>query len=268
MGIDLHVTIARQSCRMRTTSAPAVFSRTPVDSSNGEFRDALPAAMQRLIVEDLIPSTVSGRPKLPCERQPSPAQRLKLDVPFGYRISLLLKRSIADAVQLCPSSALKSPDCGEGHRQAAPRESRGRVATGQLWQSFALDSEPLCHRVKVGTHIRSLCLFLVGISALPACPANGLDADRQSGFAVTSWHFLEALSARPPEMMILAEVNSGQSVSKSVLSMKTERPGSAAAEIFSTAAALPWEALGNEAVRTVITFLSSVDCTAWMALQA
>ena len=46
---------------------------------------------------------------------------------------------------------------------------------------------------------------------------------------MTSWNFSDEPSARPPEMMILAEVSSGRSLSDSRFSTKVERPGLAAA---------------------------------------
>ena len=46
---------------------------------------------------------------------------------------------------------------------------------------------------------------------------------------MTSWNFSAEPSARPPEMMILAEVSSGRSVSDSLFSTKVDRPGFAAA---------------------------------------
>ena len=85
---------------------------------------------------------------------------------------------------------------------------------------------------------------------------------------MTSWNFSEEPSARPPEMMILAEVSSGRSVSESLFSTKVDRPGLAAAATVSTGAEPPSGAAWKEAVRTVITFLASLDCTVWMALPA
>ena len=81
-------------------------------------------------------------------------------------------------------------------------------------------------------------------------------------------NFSEEPSARPPEMMMRAEVSSGRSLSESRFSTKLDRPGSAAAATASTAAEPPSPAAWKEAVRTVTTFLGSVDCTVWMALPA
>ena len=85
---------------------------------------------------------------------------------------------------------------------------------------------------------------------------------------MTSSNFSDEPSARPPEMMILAEVSSGRSLSDSLFSMKLDRPGLAAAATLSTAAEPPSGAAWKEAVRTVITFLGSLACTVWMALPA
>jgi len=85
---------------------------------------------------------------------------------------------------------------------------------------------------------------------------------------MTSWNFSEEPSARPPEMMILAEVSSGRSLSDSLFSTNDDRFGSAAAETSSTTAVLPWEANGKEAVRTVTTRIGSVDCTVRIAFPA
>lgn len=78
---------------------------------------------------------------------------------------------------------------------------------------------------------------------------------------MTSWNFSDEPSARPPEMMILAKVSSGWSVSESLFPAKLEKPGAAAAKTCSMAAELPWEANGKEAVRTAMTLDGSVDCT-------
>ena len=51
---------------------------------------------------------------------------------------------------------------------------------------------------------------------------------------MTSWNFSDEPSARPPEMMILAEVSSGRSFSDSLFSTKVDRPGLAAAATVST----------------------------------
>ena len=85
---------------------------------------------------------------------------------------------------------------------------------------------------------------------------------------MTSWNFSAEPSARPPEMMILADVSSGRSLSDSLFSTKVERPGSAAALTVETAAEPPSGADWKEAVRTVMTFLASVDWTVWIALPA
>jgi hypothetical protein len=74
--------------------------------------------------------------------------------------------------------------------------------------------------------------------------------------------------ARPPEMMILAEVSSGRSDFDSSSPTKPEMPGSAAAATASTGAEPPSPVAWNAAVRTVITFLRSVERTVWMALPA
>ena len=74
--------------------------------------------------------------------------------------------------------------------------------------------------------------------------------------------------ARPPEMMILAEVSSGRSDFDSSSPTNDEIAGSAAAAAVSTAAEPPAPVAWNAAVRTVITFLASDDVTVWIALPA
>jgi hypothetical protein len=74
--------------------------------------------------------------------------------------------------------------------------------------------------------------------------------------------------ARPPEMMILAEVSSGRSDFESSSPAKVERPGSAAALTASTGAEPPSPVAANEAVRTVTTLILSFDFTVWIALPA
>ena len=56
---------------------------------------------------------------------------------------------------------------------------------------------------------------------------------------MTSWNFSDEPSARPPEMMMRAEVSSGRSFSDSLFSTKVDRPGLAAASTVSTGAAPP-----------------------------
>ena len=85
---------------------------------------------------------------------------------------------------------------------------------------------------------------------------------------MTSWNFSAEPSARPPEMMIRAEVSSGRSLAAMRFSTKVERPGLAAAGTVSTAAEPPAPATWKVAVRTVITFLASVAWTVWIALPA
>jgi hypothetical protein len=86
---------------------------------------------------------------------------------------------------------------------------------------------------------------------------------------MTSSNFSLEPSARPPEMMILAEVSSGRSLFRqAVLDEGRDRPLSAAAVTVSTLAEPPSPAAWKEAVRTVMTFLASVDCTVWIALPA
>ena len=75
--------------------------------------------------------------------------------------------------------------------------------------------------------------------------------------------------ARPPEMMILAEVSSGRSDFESSSPIKPESPGSAAAVTGSIGAGAPpapvaWKA----AVRTVITRFRSPERTVCTALPA
>ena len=75
--------------------------------------------------------------------------------------------------------------------------------------------------------------------------------------------------ARPPEMPLFAEVNSGRSDFDSSSPTKPEMPGIAAAaagSILGAATASP--AAWNAAVRTVITFFCSGERTVWMALPA
>src|SRR3954462_3046654 len=74
--------------------------------------------------------------------------------------------------------------------------------------------------------------------------------------------------ARPPEMMILAEVSSGRSDLDSSSPTNDEMPGSAAAVAFSTDAEPPSPVAWNVEVRTVMTFLASFDFTVWIALPA
>ena len=74
--------------------------------------------------------------------------------------------------------------------------------------------------------------------------------------------------ARPPEMMILAEVSSGRSDLDNSSPANVEIAGSAAAATASTGAEPPWPAAGKVEVRTVITFFLSADFTVWIALPA
>src|SRR6478735_1240674 len=85
---------------------------------------------------------------------------------------------------------------------------------------------------------------------------------------MTSLNFSNEPSARPPAMMIRAEVSSGRVFSESRFSTKADRPGLAAALMLSTEAEPPSDAAWKEAVRTVITFLASVACTVWIAFPA
>ena len=80
--------------------------------------------------------------------------------------------------------------------------------------------------------------------------------------------FSRLCMARPPEMMILAEVSSGRSLFDSSSPTKDEMPGSAAAATFSTGAEPPSPAAWKAEVRTVMTFLASFDFTVWIALPA
>ena len=68
--------------------------------------------------------------------------------------------------------------------------------------------------------------------------------------------------------MILAEVSSGRSDLDSSSPTKFESPGSAAAATFSTGAEPPSPAALKAVVRTVMTFLASVERTVWIALPA
>ena len=86
---------------------------------------------------------------------------------------------------------------------------------------------------------------------------------------MTSSNFSAEPSARPPEMMIFAEVSSGRSESDSRSPTKVDSPGSAGTAASSTGAAAPPAPVAwNDAVRMVITFLASDEVTVWMALPA
>src|SRR5262249_58631886 len=73
--------------------------------------------------------------------------------------------------------------------------------------------------------------------------------------------FARLCKARPPEMIIFAEVSSGRSDFDSCSPTKDERAGSAAAVIISTLADPPASAAWKVDVRTVITFFASDDFT-------
>ena len=68
--------------------------------------------------------------------------------------------------------------------------------------------------------------------------------------------------------MIFADVSSGRSLFATSSPTKLERPGSAAAVAFSTGALPPSPAAAKVEVRTVMTFLASLDFTVWIALPA
>src|SRR6185437_3064513 len=80
--------------------------------------------------------------------------------------------------------------------------------------------------------------------------------------------FSRLCMARPPEMMILAEVSSGRSDADNSSPTKDDSAGSLAAAAFSIGAEPPCPAAGKVEVRTVMTFLASDDFTVWMALPA
>ena len=65
-----------------------------------------------------------------------------------------------------------------------------------------------------------------------------------------------------------AEASSGRSEVVSSAFENFESPTGAGATMVSTAADPPSGADGNAAMRTVMTFLPSDDCTVWMALPA
>ena len=65
-----------------------------------------------------------------------------------------------------------------------------------------------------------------------------------------------------------AAVNSGRSERDSSAFSKVDRPVTAAAAAASIGALPPSGVAWKEAVRTVMTFFLSVDCTVWMALPA
>ncbi len=79
--------------------------------------------------------------------------------------------------------------------------------------------------------------------------------------SITLPKFSAEASARPPEMMILAEASSGRSDFATSSPLKDELPGLSAAATLSTAAEPPSPAAAKEAVRMVSSFLASVDCT-------
>ena len=74
--------------------------------------------------------------------------------------------------------------------------------------------------------------------------------------------------ARPPEMMIRAEVSSGRSDFDNSSPTKDETAGSATAPMVSTGAAPSSGAAWKVDVRTVMTFLASFDLTVCTALPA
>ena len=80
--------------------------------------------------------------------------------------------------------------------------------------------------------------------------------------------FSRLCMARPPEMMILAEVSSGRSLFDSSSPTNDEMPGSAAAATFSTGAEPPSPVAWKVEVRMVRTFFASFDFTVWIALPA
>ena len=92
---------------------------------------------------------------------------------------------------------------------------------------------------------------LAGLADLPVVRGiTGIDGRAAcTNGRITSLNFSEEPRVRPPEMMILAEVNSGRS--------EVDMAGLAAAPTVSTYAELPSPA--EAAVRTVTTFLASVD---------
>ena len=69
-------------------------------------------------------------------------------------------------------------------------------------------------------------------------------------------------------MMIFAEVSSGRSRLRQLLADERREPGSAGGDRLSTGAEPPSPAAWKAAVRTVMTFLASVDFTVWIALPA
>ncbi len=74
--------------------------------------------------------------------------------------------------------------------------------------------------------------------------------------------------ARPPETMRLAPVSSGRSDFVSSSPTNADLNGPAGAAIVSTLAEPPSSAAGKVVVRTVTTFLGSVERTVVMALPA
>src|SRR5258708_24680567 len=80
--------------------------------------------------------------------------------------------------------------------------------------------------------------------------------------------FSRLCMARPPEMMIRAEVSSGRSDFDSSSPTKPELFGSGPAATLSTGAEPPAPAAWNPAVRIVITFLDSFARTVLIALPA
>ena len=80
--------------------------------------------------------------------------------------------------------------------------------------------------------------------------------------------FSRLCMARPPEMMIFAEVEFGTIRLRQFLADERRHAGIGRGRRVSTGAEPPSPAAWKVEVRTVMTFLASVDFTVWIALPA